>query len=408
MPNEKTLRVAQYLRVSTDKQEFSLVNQAAAIASYAVEHGMVIVNTYVDEARSGLSLQDRKGLKQLLHDVVAEGLSIHAVLAYDVSRFGRFQDIDEAAHYEFICKSAGAPVIYCSETFGADNSLPNMIMKSLKRVMAGEYSRELSVKSYHGILRVAERGFSPGGMAPYGFRRMMVSPDRTPKGLLRKGDRKALQTDRVILVHGPQQELDTVREIYRLFIDAGFNVKKIANDLNQRGIPLGERQWYPKAVHSVLTSPKYCGYEVWGMSSQKLRGKEVAIPKSEWHLFPGVIEPIVDPKTYRMAQQVIASQTNNKTDDALLLELRNAIAKMGSRVSAETLERLPNLPSINTYSRRFGSLRAAYERVGFDYGNKFVPIDRRIRAIARCSLISGRVMCMRRWSVRLTYSAISV
>jgi hypothetical protein len=38
-----------------------------------------------------------------------------------------------------------------------------------------------------------------------------------------------------------------------------------------------------------------------------------------------------------MAQQVIASQTNNKTDEALLLELRDAIAKMTSRVSAETL-----------------------------------------------------------------------
>jgi DNA invertase Pin-like site-specific DNA recombinase len=37
------------------------------------------------------------------------------VLVYDVSRWGRFQDIDESAHYEFVCKQAGIKVAYCAE-----------------------------------------------------------------------------------------------------------------------------------------------------------------------------------------------------------------------------------------------------------------------------------------------------
>ena len=64
-----------------------------------------------------------------------------AILVYDVSRWGRFQDTDESAHYEFLCKSAGVPVHYCAETFANDGSLPSLIMKALKRTMAGEYGR---------------------------------------------------------------------------------------------------------------------------------------------------------------------------------------------------------------------------------------------------------------------------
>jgi hypothetical protein len=76
---------------------------------------------------------------------------------------GRFQDTDEAAHNEFVCKSAGIPVHYCAETFGNDGSLPSSIMKALKRAMAGEYSRELSVKVFAGQKRPAstQKAVSP-------------------------------------------------------------------------------------------------------------------------------------------------------------------------------------------------------------------------------------------------------
>ena len=79
--------VAQYLRMSTDHQQYSLDNQADAIARYAADHGFVVVKTYSDAARSGLRLKNRPGLKQLLKDVVAETLHYSAILVYDVSRW---------------------------------------------------------------------------------------------------------------------------------------------------------------------------------------------------------------------------------------------------------------------------------------------------------------------------------
>src|SRR4029077_18232794 len=101
---------AQYLRMSTDHQQFSLDHQSAAIQEYAESHGLEVVLTYSDAAKSGLVLRRRGGLRQLLKDVVAGPVPYKVILVYDVSRWGRFQDTDEAAHYEFLCKSAGIPV----------------------------------------------------------------------------------------------------------------------------------------------------------------------------------------------------------------------------------------------------------------------------------------------------------
>ncbi len=121
MTNDQPIPAAQYLRMSTDHQQYSLDNQADAISRYAEVHGFIVVRTFSDEAKSGLSLNRRNGLKQLLKETVEGHPDFKAILVYDVSRWGRFQDADEAAHYEFMCKSSGAPVHYCAETFSDES-----------------------------------------------------------------------------------------------------------------------------------------------------------------------------------------------------------------------------------------------------------------------------------------------
>jgi DNA invertase Pin-like site-specific DNA recombinase len=200
---ESLVHAAQYLRMSTDHQHYSLDNQADAIAFYAANHDFQIVRTYSDAARSGLRLQNRPGLKQLLKDVVAGTAEFRAILVYDVSRWGRFQDVDEAAHYEYLCKSSGIPILYCAESFANDNSTSGLILKALKRTMAGEYSRELSAKVKAGLLRLARLGYKQGGFPPYGMRRLLVDVYGNPKQVLADGERKSLTTERVILVPGP-------------------------------------------------------------------------------------------------------------------------------------------------------------------------------------------------------------
>ena len=98
---------AQYLRRSTEHQQYSLENQSRAIEAYATMHGYSIVKTYSDSGRSGLVLRNRFALQRLIRDVVQGNANYRTVLVFDVSRWGRFQDTDEAACYEFLCRSAG-------------------------------------------------------------------------------------------------------------------------------------------------------------------------------------------------------------------------------------------------------------------------------------------------------------
>jgi DNA invertase Pin-like site-specific DNA recombinase len=127
---------AQYLRMSTKHQQYSLQNQAVVIQRYAIQNGFEVVQSYADPGKSGLVFKHRKGLAQLLKDVVGGVCAYNVILVYDVSRWGRFQDIDEAAYYEFVCKRAGVRIHYCAEPFVNDTQMPSIVMKALKRVMA--------------------------------------------------------------------------------------------------------------------------------------------------------------------------------------------------------------------------------------------------------------------------------
>ncbi len=158
------IRAAQYLRKSTDHQRYSIENQSEANHCFATRCGMTIVRTYSDEGVSGLTFKRRDGLRRLIADVQSGNSDFSVILVYDVSRWGRFQDTDESAFYEHICKKAGYGVHYCAEPFENDGSAFAAIVKTIKRAMAGEYSRELSVKTFTGQLRVFGLASAP---APY-------------------------------------------------------------------------------------------------------------------------------------------------------------------------------------------------------------------------------------------------
>jgi len=184
-PSSQLAPAAQYLRMSTEHQQYSIANQSAAIALYAAAHNLGIVRAFVDEGKTGTTIKGRKGLQELLRVVESGTADFDQVLVYDVSRWGRFPDTDEAAHYEYLCKRAGITVHYCAEQFENDNSTTSNLLKALKRTMAGEYSRELSVKVCAGQRRLVAMGFWQGGTAPFGMLRQLVSATGEPKQTLK-------------------------------------------------------------------------------------------------------------------------------------------------------------------------------------------------------------------------------
>lgn len=376
------LPVAQYVRMSTDHQRYSTVNQAAAIAEYAAAHDMAVVRSYQDEGKSGLNIGGRDALRRLLHDVQGRDIGFKAILVYDVSRWGRFQNSDESAHYEYLCTQAGIRVIYCAEPFENDGSPLTTIVKSVKRSMAAEYSRELSTKVFAGQCRLVQLGFHQGGAPGFGLRRALIDDSRKVKGQLEKGEQKSIQTDRVVLVPGPTDEVSVVHRIYQFFIEARRSEREIADALNDEDIftDLG-RPWTRGTIHQVLTNEKYIGNNVYNRISGKLKGPAVRNPPERWVRCDGAFQGIISAAAFSKAREIILQRTRRFDDGQMLEMLRGLLERMGE-LSGLVIDEQEGMPSSSAYQQRFGGLVRAYELIGYqperDY--RYLAINRRLRA----------------------------
>jgi DNA invertase Pin-like site-specific DNA recombinase len=374
--------VAEYVRMSTELQQYSIENQKAAIKEYAAQHGFGVVKTYTDAGRSGIVLKHRTGLSTLLKDVLGGNPGFGAILVYDISRWGRFQDTDEAAHYEFLCKNAGIPVHYCAEQFANDGTLPSSILKALKRTMAAEFSRELGVKVLEGKKRLAELGFRMGALPGYGLRRLLISSDRQPKQKLRTGEYKHLTTDRILLVPGPRKEVQCVREIYKMVLRKGMNMSKIARRLNQAGIPyVGGRRWTCSSVGRTLRNPKYTGCNTWNRSSRKLHTRLVQVPPAEWVVRPGAFAAIIDREKFDHVQAVLRKRAERLSDEQMLNCLRRLLKTKG-KLTQNLIAEARNIPNVATYFYRLGNFRHIYELLGYGATpGAFDRSDSRVRTL---------------------------
>jgi DNA invertase Pin-like site-specific DNA recombinase len=363
---DRKLRAAQYVRMSTDFQRYSIQNQAAAIATFAQHNNLTIVRTYTDEGRSGLRIKGRAGLSKLIDDVRSGHADFDHILVYDVSRWGRFQDVDESAHYEFVCKENGIKVAYCAEQFDNDGSLLSSIVKNIKRVMAAEFSRELSVKVHTGQCRIASLGYRVGGPLAFGLRRELVDERQHSKGLLKKGERKSLQTDRVRLRLGSQEEAEIVRWIFHQFVVEQKSDAEIARRLNRANTSNSHgRAWTPLNIHTILKSENYIGNLVHNRTSRRLGQKLVNNPRSLWVRRDAAIDPIVDQDLFARAQKIMAERYLSVPDDQMLLRLRVLLHRK-RKLSTGIINSAAGVPSSAAYIKHFGSLRKAYALIGYN------------------------------------------
>jgi DNA invertase Pin-like site-specific DNA recombinase len=367
--------------MSTDHQQYSTENQADKIREYAARNSMQIVRTYADSGKSGLNIDGRDALQSLIRDVEAGTADFQHILVYDVSRWGRFQDADESAYYEYICKRKNIQVIYVAEQFDNDGSPVSTIVKGVKRAMAGEYSRELSTKVFAGQCRLIELGFRQGGPAGYGLRRVLVDQAGAMKGELSRGEHKSLQTDRVILMPGSDSEIAAVNQIYDWFINEGLAESGIAARLNTMGVlnDMG-REWTRATVHEVLSNEKYIGNNVYNRHSFKLKQKHVDNPPQMWIRKEQAFEPIVSTEAFYTAQGIIRGRAHRMSNAELINRLARLYQERGY-LSGLIINETEGMPSSTVYAQRFGSLLRAYQEVGFtpDRDYRYVEINRMLR-----------------------------
>ena len=359
---------AQYVRMSDEQQQYSIVNQKAAIQEYAGTHGFSIVKTYADPGKSGVAAKSRTALRELLKDVTTGNAKYKAILVYDVSRWGRFPNNDESAYYEFLCFNSGIPLHYCAEPFSNDGTATSSLLKALKRSMAAEFSRELSEKVIRGKTRLVQLGFWVGGPPGYGYRRMMISGSGKPKQIMKPGEQKSMRADRVILIPGPRPEVECVRLIFSMAIQ-GNGCMAIARELNRRGILRYGKPWLATNVFKLVTNPKYAGCNVWNRSSQRLQTKRVRNVAQQWITKPGAFKPIVSEETFEQSQ--------------LRRTRRSTTAGLTAR-----------------YCRVFGVYSSAREALAKRLlGRRTLGMPSECRRQPRFTLISGRTGSFTSWSI---------
>ncbi len=251
--------------------------------------------------------------------------------------------------------------------------------------MAGEYSRELSVKVFAAQCRIVELGYRLGGYAGFGLRRMLVDQNGVLKGMLARGEHKCIATDRLILVPGPPNEVAIVRWIFAMFVRERKAEQQIANILNKQGtMSEFERPWSGQRIRYMLKSEKYVGHNVWGHISFKLQKMRVHNAPEMWLRVNRVFKPIIAQSTFDAAQAIfqdrlihpICGRGRTYSDKEMLGALKR-LRKRKGHLSRRIIDLDNEVQSAGAYESRFGSLRRAYRLIGFRPGK--YRKERRVR-----------------------------
>lgn len=352
-----------YARMSTDAQNHSIRHQLNSIYAYAASNGLAIRRNFVDEGRSGLSLFNRPALQELLAAATDKACDFSVIIVYDVSRWGRFQDADESAFYEYMCRKAGVSIVYCAENFVDDGSALYAIMKSIKRAMAAEYSRELSEKVFRAQCTFSRMGYKQGGRPGYGLRRIPIGADGATGSSLAPDERKPMLTDRVALVPGPPDEVAVIRRIYHWYAEDGLSDTRIAQILRadgattHMGIP-----WNPATVRRILTNERYCGQVLFNKTTRRMRSKVKLNPEEQWIRCYQAIEPIVTVQCFDKARRIRQARAAGPTRAVVVNGIR-ALYKQHGTINIQ-LCKASALAGRETIMKLFGGYVKAYAAAG--------------------------------------------
>lgn len=257
------MRVALYLRVSTDEQASSVETQERGAHTWCEAQGHEIVATYRDVGVSGAEWTRRPGLLSLQADAALPSRSWSLVVVRDVDRLGR-----DGVRLPLLLSTLaehGVSVIEYStgQPLGLDGV--GQLVVSVRACLA-QIERELNA----GRVRTAHRqqhldGRVTGGRV-YGYRNC-----RAAGGVYHEID---------------EAEAETVREIYARAA-AGESLRAIAHSLNAAGVspPAGGRRtgsWSPGAILVIVRSPRYRGEIAWGALTKAYRaGTQIRRPGAE-------------------------------------------------------------------------------------------------------------------------------
>lgn len=279
------MRVAIYVRVSTDEQSASADAQEAGARGWATAQGASVVAVYRDEGASGAEWVTRAGVLQLLADARTTPRPWDVLVVRDLDRLGRdalrLGLAVEALH------DAGVRCVAWStgETLQVDPMARAMLM--LRGVLAETERAQIAHRTRTALRQRAERGMVVGGRC-YGYRNVRSAD----------GVRYEVEPD----------EAAVVRRVFRLAAE-GASARTIAHELNADGVPSpragarGTGSWSTSQVYEMLRHVRYRGELRWGdLGSAYRGGTRVSVHRDDAVSVTVPDLAIVDAATWERAQ----------------------------------------------------------------------------------------------------------
>jgi DNA invertase Pin-like site-specific DNA recombinase len=345
--------VAYYRHSAQDKQKNSVELQSDQVRKWAIANNVIIIREFADCGKSGLTADGRPAFSDMM-TMVRQCQDFDKILVLDVSRWGRFQDLDLSASYSAECKQHGKEVVYVNLGIENDGSPVYPLMVGFERWRSAQYSRELSDKVHKGCKKVAEQGYRAGGSAPYATHRVMVNEQDEPQKVLGPGEHKAISNWRVKLTPGEPQHVQIVQEIFHLFAEEGLDERQIAGRLNRDQISSpGGQLWTPNAVRRLLANRTYAGSTVYNQSSGKLKSPRHRNPRSEWVITDHAYKAVIPLEIFDRVQARFAERQSRLGTPEMLERLRVIYAQYG--VLTDILVAADGvLPGLSTINHRLG------------------------------------------------------
>ena len=254
-------RCVIYIRVSSERQikGFSLDGQKHYLSEWAKRQGMTVAKVYVEEGKSGKSIQGRTEFQTMLDEIKDGALGVSYVIVFKLSRFGRnAKDILNSLE---LIMQYGVHLLCVEDGLDSSNAMGKLMITILGAV--AEMEREnIIAQSYLGREEKARSGGWNGGMAPYGYQ-------------LDK------EQGKLVVVEG-QKEI--VQLIYNKFIYENMSYTAISAYLNRNGYKREPAknatkpsygEWSTEQIKRILSNPLYTGHIAYGRRrTEKVEGTE--------------------------------------------------------------------------------------------------------------------------------------
>lgn len=241
-------KVRTLLRVSSRQQlhDDDIPMQRAETMRYiANQRDWQFDKEYIEKAVSAYknSVEDREILQQILED--AKRKEFDVLLVYMSDRIGRQE---EYSFYVATLNQLGIETWSVKEGQIKTQEHIDKLITYIKFWQNEGESKKTSMRVHDTQVEMVKSGRFVGGKAPFGYQ-LVDSGEISNHGRLLK---------KLVIV---EKNAEIVRKIYRLAVYQGYGYEKIANQLNEEGIPAPSlSKWKGGTIRSILTNPMYMGY----------------------------------------------------------------------------------------------------------------------------------------------------